>query len=249
MSRKPLVAALAGALLVVPVAATLLPASATPAASNTLRAPLPEVVPGDDEAFIQGAVVDRAGRYVDGVTVEAIAKSGQVEASSITYENPDEDQDHGFYRLYVSPGTYKIRIRSEKGDDQQFRTQVLSAKVKVRDGAVKELKNVVVTLRKPSASRTTVTLASKKVRADRSALVSIRVVCADVLPVTGRVQLTVDGRKRSVAVLTSRAKGKVVVAVPAGRKPGTHTVAATFLGNDAVRSSKAKPVTFVATRK
>lgn len=249
MSRKTLATAVAGALLVVPAAAALLPASATPAEPTTLRAPLPEVVPGDDEAFIQGAVVDRAGRYVDGVTVEAIARNGQVEASSITYENPDEDQDHGFYRLYVSPGTYQVRFSSEKGDAVQFRTQVLPTRLKVRDGAVKELKDVVVTLKRPSASRTTAAMVAKKVKPGRVAQVKVRVVCADVAPVLGKVQVTVDGRKRVVAVLAKRADGRVVVNLPKGQKPGTHTVTVAFLGADAVKPSKAKAVTFVVTRK
>lgn len=248
MTRKPL-AALAGALLVVPVVASLLPASAAPTES-TVHVSLPrDVVPGDDEAFIQGAVLDRAGRYVDGVTVEAIAKNGKVEASSITYENPAEDQDHGFYRLYVAPGTYKVRLKSEKGDEQQFRTQVLPGKIKVRDGAVKELEDVVVTLKKPSASKTTATMVSKKVKPGRVAQVKVRVVCADVVPVVGKVLVTVDGRKRSVGVLTKRSNGKVVVNVPKGQKPGAHTVGVAFLGADAVKPSKAKPVGFVVTKK
>ena len=41
--------------------------------------------------------------------------------------------------------------------------------------------------------------------------------------------------------------GKVVVNVPKGQKPGAHTVSVAFLGADAVKPSKAKPVGFVVT--
>lgn len=249
MTRTTIAAAVAGALLVSPAVIALLPASAAPTEPATGDVVLRTVSPQDDEAFIQGAVLDRAGRYVDGVTVEALGKGGAVEASSITYENPDEDQDHGFYRLYVSPGTYKIRLSSEKGVDQPFRTVVLPGKVKVRDQDVREVKDVVVTLKKPSASRTVATMVTKRVKVGRAVQVKVRVTCEDVAPVVGKALISVDGRKRSIAVLTKRAGGKVVVTVPRGQKPGNHTVQVTFLGSDAVKASKAKPVGFVVTRK
>lgn len=249
MSRTSLAAAVAGALLAVPAVAALLPASATPTEPTTLLRALPDVAPGEDEAFIQGAVLDRAGRYVDGVTVEAIARGGAVEASSISYENPDEDQDHGFYRLYVTPGTYAVRFSSEKGDDLRFRTVVLRAKVKVRDQDVRELPDTVLTLQRPSASRTTATMVTKKVRSGRPVQVRVRVACDDVLPVTGRVQVSVDGRKPLTSVLSRRSGGKLVVNLPQRQRTGTHTVQVSFLGGDAVKASRAKPVRFVVARR
>ncbi len=119
MRRIPLVAAvLIGGLTFVSapsVTATAAP-TADGGAAPTLAAQLTPDAPPAGRTWIQGVVVDQAGRPRDNVLVQAFVPwERKPRASWLTYADPAGGEPHGWFRLYVPGGPntwYQLKFSS-----------------------------------------------------------------------------------------------------------------------------------------
>lgn len=169
---------LPGSLLLAIVSFSLVAAGLAPSSAATT------------EKIIRGLVTDPSGRLVDDVQVEAIDEDGVVTASALTYASEKADGvQHGFYGLYVAPGTYTLRFTK-----QGFRTQTVT--------------DAVQTGRREVVHAAEVTLAVARVQSATGA----RLVDATIRPSQrGEVVVTVKGQASSVTGEIEVLNGRKVV--------------------------------------
>src|SRR5690242_10410638 len=193
---RPLVAALS-LLLGIGVVSHAVPDSVDPStlAVAADRDPSYRLMPTRPErghAWIEGTVVNRAGRLLDGVDVEAYAVDdlrGEPVASWQTYEDPEDGPEHGWFRLYgLTPGTYKVRISSAPGTPKKARYRtVWTRAVTVGNRDVERLGSTAVTSVTKAAARLTAALADATLRPSQAPQVRLGLTAADVRPVLGAV--------------------------------------------------------------
>ncbi|MGZ4456101.1 MAG: Ig-like domain repeat protein [Nocardioides sp.] len=215
------------------------------ASTSGLSAP---TAPHKGRAWIQGAVTDQAGHYLDDVNVEALDADGGVTASSITYEDPDGGHPHGFFRLYVPAGKYQVRFSSLDGEP--FRTAYYS-----EDGAVKNLTVVSKQIRVLDttallhagkvASTTKASLADSSILTTDNGLVRFSVSSKFVDPVDGKVKVTVDGDSAGTVTLSDGAGKLKLDRLPAGQ----HDIGVAYLGSTTVKGSKAATAVLTVKKK
>ncbi|WP_028643469.1 carboxypeptidase-like regulatory domain-containing protein [Nocardioides sp. URHA0020] len=228
-------------------------ADAEPTSSLRLVPTKPE--PGT--GWIQGTVVDRAGRLLDGVDVEAYDVRDLREdpdadpvANWQTYEHPQGGPEHGWFRLYdLAPGTYKVKITSPSGTPKKERYRTLWTKpVKVGKGSIVRLGPTAITLVNRVPAKLTVQVVDARVKTGQSPRLKLRLSSADVRAITGSVRVRVDRQRVRLATLKASHQGRLTVTLPR-QALGRHEVAVTFAGNSAVAaSSKPVVVTFKVTR-
>ncbi|VXC22938.1 Ig-like domain-containing protein [Nocardioides sp. AX2bis] len=210
--------------------------------------------PPQGRAWLEGLVVDQAGRRLDDVVVQAfdvddLAADADAEpvSSWLTYADPADGPAHGFYRLYVPQGrtaSYEVRLSSPEGAADPYRARTLDDAVvvgggKKQPGEVKELGTAVMTLER-KADATVRLKASRDVsKPGRTARLAVTVTSPDVDPVTGRLLLGVDGRTRGRQPLTRQDDGRAAFTLPA-LKPGKHTLTVRYAGSDLVRATSGR---------
>ena len=243
MSRRisaALALAVVGGLLLAPQA---LPASAsTPLAADGATVALPPARPAAGHAWIDGLVQDRAQRYLDGVNVEAFRADdldGDPVASWITYEDPEDGPAHGWFRLYgLEAGVdYEVRFSSLDDDADPYRASWFPKAVRLTNRQVLELPTTTLTLQRKVTAKLTAAFAHSSVKPATAARLKISLTSPDVKPVIGDLRVKIDGSRAWSTPLKTGNNGHTVVSLPK-LKLGTHKVAVTFGGNDAVMKSK-----------
>ncbi len=203
--------------------------------------------PAPGRAWIQGVVIDQAGRPLDGIQVSATStvhpEDGPV-ASWLTYAAPADGPQHGFFRLYVPRGkaaTYDIDFSSPTDAADPYRARSLPDAVDVgrgsRTGLIVKTGPVVMRLQRQAAARVSLDPSRNVTRPGSDATLATEVVSREVDPVTGRLQLEVDGRERGVRTLTAQSHGRAVFALP-DLRPGRHTLAVSYAGSRDVRAAR-----------
>lgn len=227
-------------------------AAAAPASAAALLA-APDSPP-QGRAWLEGLVVDQAGRPLDNVVVQAFdARDDDPDADPvatwITYADPADGPAHGFYRLYVPQGedaAFDVRFSSPEGSFDPYRSRDLGAPHEVgghseQRGIVQELGTTVMTLERQAEARVGLSPSRDVTRPGRSARLGVTVTSPDVDPVTGKVVLAVDGRTRGQQVLTRRADGRAAFTLPA-LKPGKHTLVVRYAGSALVEAATGRTV-------
>lgn len=206
---------------------------------------LPLPLPG--EAFIGGVVRDEHGRLIDNINVEAFdagTEGADPSAAALTYEGPDSDHPHGFYRLVVAPGSYFIRFSSlvvgdgsGDGGDDSFQSQWYADKrvVSVGDEEILRLKPVTLD-RARAESECDAALVDDVVPVGRHPKVRVRIKSVNAPHVTGSIKVTMNHHKVRTDRLRKLDHGRVVLRLPKSR-PGTYRVAVSYAGSNAVRRS------------
>ncbi|MFC6345145.1 carboxypeptidase-like regulatory domain-containing protein, partial [Nocardioides hankookensis] len=146
--------------------------------------------PERGHAWIEGTVVNRAGRFLDGIDVEAYDVDdlrGDPVASWQTYEDPEGGPEHGWFRLYgLTPGTYELRFSSAPGTPRKVRYRsVWSRPVTVGNREIEQLGSTAVTLVTKVPARLTASLTDATVRPSQAPLVRVGLTAAEVRPVLG----------------------------------------------------------------
>jgi hypothetical protein len=209
--------------------------------------------PAKKRAWIQGVVTDQAGHPLDDINVEAVPANdpgADPVASWITYEGPQVGEEHGWFRLYVPAGSYRVRFSSLSDDAEQFRSAFYA-----EDGATRTLTVLGRQIRELDttqlvhvgrvASRTTARLVAATVRADQRAVVKVAAVSRFVAPIAGKVRVTVDRRSVATATLVGGAARVVLPRLA----PGRHSVTATFLATGTVAQSTSPAQKLTVKRK
>ncbi|KQW47042.1 hypothetical protein ASC77_17820 [Nocardioides sp. Root1257] len=254
---RPLVAALS-LLLGLGVASHAIPDSVDAsalavAADESTSSRLMPTRPERGRAWIEGTVVDRAGRLLDGIDVEAYDVDdlhGDPVASWQTYEDPEDGPEHGWFRLYgLTPGTYKVKISSAPGTPKKARYRTIwTRSVTVGNRDVQQLGSTAVTSVIKAAPRLTAALADATLKPAQAPQVRLGLTAAGVRPVLGSVRVVVDHRPGRAATFRATDRGRVTVALPR-QSLGWHTATFAFAGNDAVApSTKPIVVRFKVTR-
>ena len=230
------------------------PVAAAPPDGSAARPFVAPAAPPQGRAWLEGLVVDQAGRPLDNVVVQAFDAfdddpDAAPVATWITYADPADGPAHGFYRLYVPQGSdavYDIRFSSAEGTRDPYRTRSLDGAHLVgggkrRGGVVHELGTTVMTLERKADATVSLTPSRDVTRHDRAGRLSVSVSSPDVDPVTGKLLLTVDGRTKGQQVLTPRSDGRAVFALPE-LKAGRHTLAVRYAGSALVRATEGRSV-------
>jgi hypothetical protein len=210
--------------------------------------------PPEGRAWLEGLVVDQAGRPLDNVVVQAFDAldddpGADPVATWITYADPADGPAHGFYRLYVPQGddvVLDIRFSSPEGTLDPYRARTLDGAHLVGGGAkkrgiVQELGTTVMTLERQAEARVRLSPSRDVTRPGRSARLGVTVTSPDVDPVTGKVVLSVDGRTRGQQVLTRKTDGRAAFTLPA-LKPGKHTLVVRYAGSTLVEAATGRTV-------
>jgi hypothetical protein len=257
--RNRRIAVVLSLLLGIGVASHVVPDSvegSTFAAAAADPAPAYRLMPSRPErghAWIQGTVVDRAGRLLDGVNVEAYAVGdlrGDPVASWETYEDPQDGPEHGWFRLYgLTPGSYKVKFSSLPGTPKRARYRsIWSWPVTVDNREIVELGRTAVTLVRLVPATLTAKIVDATLKPSQAPQLRLALSAVEVRPVIGSVRVTVDRRKARAATFRPGDRGRVVVTLPR-QSLGWHTVSFAFAGNDAVApTSKPVSVRFKVTR-
>lgn len=201
------------------------------------------VLPVPGEAFIEGVVRDEHGRLIDDINVEAFdagIEGADPSASALTYEGPDSDHPHGFYRLVVAPGSYFVRFSSlvgADGEDGGYASQWYADKRVVNVGDEEILRLKPVTLDRARAdSECHAALVDDVVPVGRHPKVRVRIKSANAPHVTGSIKVTMNHHKVRTDRLRKLDHGRVVLRLPK-RRLGTYRVAVSYAGSNAVKHS------------
>lgn len=236
------------------LAAALVPALGSPAAAGTAAGPSDRAAaaalatpsePPAGRAWIEGTVVDRAGRPIDGLVVQAYdalaGPDAEPVASWLTYADPADGPAHGFFRLYVprtSSTVYEVRFSSPEDSTDPYRERTLDDALYLgggprSEGIVKEVGETVMTLQRRADATVALKPSREVTKPDRRATMAVSVTSPDVTPVTGPLTLRVDGKDRARQALTASSGGRAVFRLPE-LKPGRHTLQVRYAGSDAV---------------
>jgi hypothetical protein len=211
-------------------------AHVAPASTSTSSATSPlRPTPPAGSGWIQGWAVDRAGKPHLDIVVEAY-RPGDLRnpvATALSYagSNVHGDEVDGFFRLQVPEGRFVLRLASMPGATDPFRTLWFGRKAPVRmAGGVAEVGDVALTRVRKVEPRTLVTLDRTRIKQRRRGFVRVTVTHPEVVPVTGKVRVTVD--RKALTTLELRNGASYLELPRLGL--GTHRVSVQFLGNEAV---------------
>ncbi len=227
------------------------------AAESAALLSAPEAPP-QGRAWIEGQVVNQAGRPLDGIVVEAyrygddasMARRADVApvASWITYADPDVDGPaHGFFRLYVprngpGDGLFVLKASSLPDASDPYTPQLLDDEVVYvgggKRGIVEDFGEIEMSLARRADSFVDVTASRSTSRSGRQGRLTVSVSSPDVSTVTGKLRLNIDGRSRGTRNLTRSDRGRTAVTLPRLR-PGRHVIKVDYLGSDDVLGASA----------
>ena len=235
MSRRLAAALVACGVLV--VAPHALPASAAPSGTDDTSAPA-VAKPPKGKAWLVGVVTDQAGHPLQNVNVEAWSTGAEPEvvASSLTYESPRTGKT-GFYNLEV-PIHAEYRIVVSGDPEDPYRTFQYNEGQPIKAGLHKERKlgTSEIARVKLQPSRTTVKAKPATAKAGKATALTVTVLCKNVAPVTGKVAITLDGKKVRKSPFPLK-NGKAVVKLTAPKQAGKHAVDVSYLGDPYVKKS------------
>ncbi len=226
------------------------------AESATLLA-APEAPPRG-RAWIEGQVVNQAGRPLDGIVVEAYRYGDDASmsrradaapvASWITYADPDVDGPaHGFFRLYVprngpGDGLFVLKASSLPDARDPYTPQLLDDEVVYvgggQRGIVEDFGEIEMSLARRADSFVDLTASPSTKRSDKQGRLSVSVTSPDVSTITGKLRLAIDGRSRGTRTLTRSDRGRTALALPRLR-PGRHVITVDYLGSSDVLAASA----------
>ena len=257
------------------VAPQILPASAQPVVASPSSSKVTALAPKPPagSSWIQGVLKDQAHHTLNNVNVEVWAvdpTATEPVASNLTYAGDPKDNRHqsGVFRLEVPAGTpYKVIFSVVGGveDGDRFRKQAYgkgrpimtraaspgrrtsASTVVAKSGRIIDLGTTQLVRQGTVSSKTTARLASKKVKAGRHGMLSVRVTSHYVSKVTGKVQVKVAGKKINDR-LAAFDHGKTKIKLPK-LKRGHHLVSVMFRGTNTVAPSKGKNVRLTVTKK
>ncbi len=224
--------------------------------------------PPAGRAWIEGQVVNQAGRPLDGIVVEAyrpgdlasLARRADVSpvASWITYADPDVDGPaHGFFRLYVprsGSGVYVLKASSLPDATDPYEARVLDDEAVFvgagrSTGVVEDVGEVEMSLARRADSAMRLGASRSVSRTGRGGRLSVAVASPDVTTITGRLRLEIDGRARASRSLRPTDRGRAVFAMPRLR-PGRHRISVDYLGSpDVLPTSGAERVEVAAPKR
>jgi hypothetical protein len=245
MSRRP-AAVIAAILACGALVATsqVLPASATPAGADGAQpaAAADAPKPPKGKAWLVGVITDQAGHPLQDVNVEAWPDdpdATEPTASDLTYENLLTGKQ-GYYRLEVPiHASYRIVVSADTEDP--YRTfqyndgdPIKAGTRKVRKLGTSEIARVAL-----QPSKTTVKAKPATVKAGKTATLTVTVLCKNVEPVTGKVAITLDGKKVKKSPFSLK-QGTAVVKLAAPKQAGKHDVEVSYLGDPYVKKSATK---------
>ncbi len=253
----------AGALSLALVPALAAPASAAPlhpglsgaavTASGLAGLDGTEEAPAAGRAWLEGVVVDLAGRPVAGIEVAALdlaALAGDPgaapTATATTAAEVLDGPAAGSFRLDVPRGAeadvaYEVRLAGPDGAGEPFRPLVLPEPVEVgastTEGLSVDLGTVV--LHPEALAEATIRLvAGRALGNGRPGKVSVAVTSPDVSVVTGRVALRIDGRFRGRRQVGAGDSARTTFSLPRLR-PGSHVVEVDYRGSADVAATSA----------
>jgi len=194
---------------------------------------LPAVEPEPGNGFIVGVVRD-GERDIDDVLVQAV---GPDSGADLTYASPrDGGPQHGFYRIEVPAGRYRLTF-----ERSGYVTEKLTAKVRVVDGETTEAPTV--TLARPSKC-TAKPKDNKVTTAERAKVVVV--VTSKATP-TGAVTVKVGRKVVGTGKLRKADDGTVTVTLPKLGK-GTYQLVAGYAGSETAAAAKASAVKLTVTK-
>jgi hypothetical protein len=246
-----------------------MPASATMYAPAVREAAPAAPVPPAGSAWLQGVLTDQAGHALDNVNVEVWSTDPTATApvgSNLTYAGAPADgrHAHGAYRVEVpSDKPYTIVFSgvggAEDGDAYRMQSYGQGRPLMVRSttgntgktvtaGTTRNLGATALVHQGRVNSTMKAKLGSAKVPVGKKAKLKVSVHSPFVSDVTGKVVVTVNGKKVHDR-LGARDNGKSTLKLPKLKKPGKYKVVATFGRTGTVQASKSKPVKLTVTKK
>ncbi|MGB0099127.1 MAG: Ig-like domain repeat protein [Nocardioides sp.] len=242
MTRSRLAAALVavGALVLAP---QVLPAVAVSSPADTSGVVAPVARPPVGKAWLVGVVTDQAGHPLNDVVVEAWSTDPTASAptaTSLTYESDRRAGQNGFFNLEVPGGAAYVVVVSRPTDDA-FRGVELNggSPYSVGKRVERDLGTIEIAYTARQRSTTKARLSPAKVKAGKRTKVVATVTSKNVAPVLGKVTAVVGG-KSVAGKLKRSSKGRITLALPPVKRPGTYTVRVSYLGDSFVKKSATK---------
>lgn len=186
---------------------------------------------------IHGVVVDQGGKKVDDVNVEAYNGQGALSASSLSYASPDNETKHGYFDLCVGRGTYTLKLSK----DGYKTKRGVDAGYLVWYGTTNRYLGNVKVNKIMEDSTAKVTLSKDTIRVGDNAKGTVKITTTGGAVPTGKWQILVDGDKEDSGKLTSDDSGKFSFSV-SGLSKGSHTIKASYDGDDYVNGTDSKKV-------
>lgn len=233
LSRRTVAAVAAG------IAALLVAPQALPASAASHAGPAATARAG--QALIQGVVVDQFGTPVDDVEVKATKADGTAAASALTYASDRKNgPQHGYFYLEVGRGTYTVTF-TRRGYKPLVLGDLTIAKArhKLSLGETEMERKLV-------ESRTTATLAQKKLTTKQNGVVKVAVSPKDAKP-TGTIEIREGRAVVGGGRLKASHKGEITIGLDRLAK-GTHHLKAVYLGSTAVTGSSSATITLTVTK-